>query len=286
MRVAVLGSAGQLGREFCRMLPASDVLPLTRNEIDLGRVGGIQAAIDSLDVDLLLNCAAYNHVDRAESEPDAAFAVNAWGVRELALACKQAKVKLVHFSTDYVFGLEPGKSPFTEQDAPGPASVYGLSKLAGEYLVRSIDPDALVIRTCGLYGVWAVGGKGNFVETMLRLAGEGKPLRVVDDQHCTPTYTRDLAKTTLELVKSGAAGLFHVTNAGDCSWFEFACEIFRLTGLDVSISPCSSSEYPRPARRPGYSVLSCEKLGRQGVPIPRPWPEALAAYLVVRNTRT
>src|SRR5439155_20410681 len=134
-------------------------------------------------------CAAYNFVDKAETEPEAAFAVNAWGVRELAKACTAAGTKLVHFSTDYVFGLDAGRAePLTENDPPGPVSVYGLSKLAGEYVVRAALPNHLVIRTCGLYGVWGSGGKGtNFVETMLRLAAEGKRLPVVNDQRCTPS---------------------------------------------------------------------------------------------------
>ena len=142
--------------------------------------------------DVVVNCAAYNFVDKAESEPDAAFAVNAWGVRDLARVCRDLDCVLVHFSTDYVFGLDSGRArPYAETDAPGPVSVYGLSKLAGEYLVRALCPRHFVIRTCGLYGVWGSGGKGgNFVETMLRVAGQGKPLRVVDDQICTPSVHR------------------------------------------------------------------------------------------------
>src|SRR5262249_32667935 len=154
-----------------------DVVPLTRQQADLARPETVLAALTALRPDVVVNCAAYNYVDRAEGEPDAAFAVNAWGVRELARVCHDLGCLRVHFSSDYVFGLEEHRrTPYRESDAPGPVSVYGLSKLAGEYLVRSPCSRSVVIRTCGLYGVWGSGGKGgNFVETMLRLAGEGKP---------------------------------------------------------------------------------------------------------------
>jgi len=286
MRIAVLGAAGQLGRDLCPRLPG-DVVPLSRTQIDLSNIAGIAPAIASLKPDVLVNCAAYNFVDKAETEPEAAFAVNAWGVRALAQACAAAGTKLVHFSTDYVFGLDASRAtPLTENDPPGPVSVYGLSKLAGEYLTQSCAPNSLVIRTCGLYGVHGSGGKGgNFVETMLRVAGQGKPLRVVADQHCTPSYTVDVAETVVALLHSGATGLFQVTNAGSCSWHEFAAEIFRLANLTPDLTPISSAQFGAPARRPPYSVLSNGKLASAGVRAPRPWQEAIAAYLQERSVR-
>ena len=284
MRIAVLGSAGQLGRDLCPRLP-DEVVPLTRSDIDLARPDTIAPCLVAARPDVFVNCAAYNFVDRAETEPDAAFAVNALGVRELARACAAGGVKLVHFSTDYVFGLDATRAtPLTEDDPPGPLSLYGLSKLAGEYLVRAAAPDALVVRTCGLYGTWGSGGKGgNFVETMLRVAGQGKPLRVVNDQHCTPSYTADVAGAAAALIRAGASGLFHVTSAGACTWYEFAAEIFRQTGLKPDLTPIASAQFGAPARRPPYSVLSNAKLASAGVNTPRPWPEALAAYLAERR---
>ena len=179
------------------------------------------------------------------------------------------------------------RQPWTESDAPGPVSVYGLSKLAGEYLVRALCPRHLVLRTCGLYGVWGSGGKGgNFVETMLRLAGQGKPLRVVDDQTCTPSYTVDVAETTLALLKADRPGLYHVTNSGGCTWHELARAIFELSGVYVNLTPIPSSEYPMPARRPAYSVLDHAALQALGIPSLRPWREALAAYLHERQQKT
>src|SRR5262249_8549339 len=178
------------------------------------RPESLQEALLQVRPKVVVNCAAYNFVDKAESEPLAAFAVNAWGVRALAQICRDLDCSLVHFSTDYVFGLDTARgSPYRETDAPGPASVYGLSKLAGEYLVRFICPKHFVIRTCGLYGVWGSGGKGgNFVETMLRLAGQGKPLRVVADQQCTPSYTVDIASAAAALIQTERFGLYHLTN--------------------------------------------------------------------------
>jgi dTDP-4-dehydrorhamnose reductase len=286
MRIAVLGANGQLGRDLCPRL-TGEVVGLTRAEIDLDRPETFAPGLAAARPDVVVNCAAYNFVDRAESEPDAAFRTNAWGVRELARACRDLGCRLVHFSTDYVFGLDAGRRPpFAEDDPPGPVSVYGLSKLAGEYLVRSVCPRHLIVRTCGLYGVWGVGGKGgNFVETMLRVAGQGKPLLVVDDQRCTPTYTADLADAIAALVTRSAEGLYHATNAGDCTWYGFATEIFRQSGVQADLTPITSEQFGSPARRPGYSVLSTGKLEQAGIAQPRPWRDALAAYLRERSNR-
>jgi dTDP-4-dehydrorhamnose reductase len=280
MRFALLGANGQLGRDLAGRLPGEVLVP-ERTQADLARPEGLLKSLDALAPDVVVNCAAYNHVDRAESEPEAAFAVNAWGVRELARWCGQRDALLVHFSTDHVFGLEAGRRrPYLETDSPGPVNVYGLSKLAGEYLVRGLCRRHLVIRTCGLYGLHGTGGKGtNFVETMLRLAAQGRPVRVVADQFCTPTSTTDLADAVAQLVGAGATGLFHRSNDGCCSWHEFACAVFRLAGVDVAPAAIRSSEYPCAARRPGYSVLESR------LPPLRPWQEALADHLRGRAER-
>jgi len=283
MRTAVLGAPGQLGRDICPRL-RGEVIPLGRVDIDLSDAARLRSKLTELRPDVVINCAAYNFVDQAESEPSAAFAVNAWAVRDLASVCRDLDCTLVHFSTDYVFGLDESRRvPYAEDDLPGPVSVYGLSKLAGEYLVRSTCPKHFVIRTCGLYGVWGSGGKGkNFVETMLKIAGQGKPLRVVNDQRCTPSFTADIADAAVALLQTADFGLYHITNAGDCTWYEFAREIFRAAGMSADITPITSAEFAAPARRPGYSVLSNDKLNRVGVTAPRPWTEALGAYLVAR----
>jgi dTDP-4-dehydrorhamnose reductase len=236
---------------------------------------------------VVVNCAAYNFVDRAESEPETAFAVNAWGVRALAEACSDLDAILVQFSTDYVFGLEERRTvPYEETDPPGPLSVYGLSKLTGEYLVRALCPKHFVIRTCGLYGVWGSGGKGkNFVETILRLAGRAESLRVVTDQVCTPSYTADVAATTAALVRTDHFGLYHLTNAGSCSWDTFARQILELEGVKAEVASITSHEYGAAARRPHFSVLATTKYMSLGLPPLRDWREALAAYLEERGSR-
>jgi dTDP-4-dehydrorhamnose reductase len=283
MKFAVLGAAGQLGRDLCPRLPG-EVVPLDRTRADLTNADQLKSTLTAERPDVVVNCAAYNFVDKAESEPDAAFAVNAWGVRNLARVCRDLDCVLVHFSTDYVFGLDTNRTtPLETTDPPGPLSAYGMNKLCGEYAVRAECPKHFVIRTCGLYGVWGSGGKGgNFVETMLRVAGQGKPLRVVDDQHCTPSYTADVAAATVALIASGKYGLYHVTNGGATTWYELARTALELAGVKADVSPIPSSGYPTPARRPGYSVLSLEGLATAGVTEPRPWREAVTAYLEER----
>jgi len=286
MKHAVLGAAGQLGRDLCPRLPG-DVVPLGRDRADLTRPEQLRSTLAELRPDVVVNCAAYNFVDRAESEPEAAFAVNAWGVWSLAAICRDLGCVLAHFSTDYVFGLDSERrTPYRETDAPGPVNVYGLSKLSGEYLVRAVCPRHFIIRTCGLYGVWGSGGKGgNFVETMLRLAGQGKPLRVVADQICTPSYTVDIGTATAALLQTDAYGLYHLTSAGSCSWHEFAAAIFEEAGVAAGLTPIPTSEYPTAARRPAYSVLDGAAYQALGLPPLRSWRAALSAYLQERKQK-
>jgi dTDP-4-dehydrorhamnose reductase len=251
-----------------------DVVALERSQADLTEPQKLRQVLERLRPEVVVNCAAYNFVDRAESKPESAFAVNAWGVRALAEACRDLNCVLVHFSTDYVFGLAAQRrTPYKPTDAPGPLGVYGLSKLVGEYLVRSLVARHFIVRTCGLYGVWGAGGKGgNFVETMLRSAAQGKPLRVVNDQECTPSYTVDVAEATAALLQTQQYGVYHLTNAGSCTWHAMAQTIFELAGVQADLTPIASAEWPAAARRPPYSVLECSR------PL-RPWREALAAYL-------
>lgn len=287
MKIAVLGAAGQLGRDLCpRLAVLGEVVPLSRADIDLARHETIAPALYALRPDTFVNCAAYNFVDKAETELDVVSAVNASGVGDLARHCRNIGAKLVHFSTDYVFGRDRARiTPYTETDEPGPLSYYGACKADGETFVL-YTPNHLVIRTCGLYGVWGSGGKGgNFVETMLRAAGQGKPLRVVNDQRCTPTYTADVADATVALIQRQASGLFHVVNSDDCTWYEFATEIFRQSDLKPDLAPIPTAERNDPAPRPAYSVLSTAKLASVlGSPL-RSWRDALAAYLAERRNK-
>jgi dTDP-4-dehydrorhamnose reductase len=280
LKHVVLGAAGQLGRELTKRLPG-EVMGLTRVLADLTCPDMLREVLTQHRPQFVLNCAAYNLVDRAESESDAALAVNAWGVRTLATICRDLDCTLVHFSTNYVFGLEATRStPYQETDAPGPVSTYGMSKLAGEYFVRAICPKHIIIRTCGLFGVLGSGGKGtNFVELMLRLAGQGKPLRVVSDQVCTPSAAADVAAGTVRLLAGGGPGIYHLTNSGSCSWYEFARAIFELAEVKAELTAVTSEEYGAAARRPGYSVLASR------LPRLRPWRDALTAYLLERTKK-
>ena len=285
IRCALIGAAGQLGFDLARTfdLPG-ELIRLTRADLDLLDPRATQRVLRDLRPTHVVNTAAYNQVDRAEDDPAAAFALNAAAVGALAEACDALDATLVHFSTDYVFD---GRRtlPYGEADAPGPLSRYGESKLAGERLALAGGRRAFVFRVCGLFGVARSTGKGgtNFVETMLRLAREGRPIRVVRDQVLTPSYTLDLARKVWRVVARGPHGLYHLTNAGATSWYDFAREIFRLAGLTPDLTGVTAADYGARAHRPAYSVLGHGRLAALGEDDLRPWPEALAAYLRERE---
>jgi dTDP-4-dehydrorhamnose reductase len=284
MKIVILGAAGQLGRQLSKVLPG-DVVALRRADADLAKPAELRQILTQLGPAIVVNAAAYTQVDRAEAEPGEAFAVNTLAVRDLATFCRDADCTLIHFSTDYVFGLDALRiSPYSETDPAGPINVYGNTKLAGEYLVQSTCPKYFILRTCGLYGPLQAGsGHTNFVETMLRKAEEGNPVRVVDDQVCTPTSVLDLAHAARELLESRAFGLYHVTNAGSCTWHEFAETIFELAKKAAVLVPIESKEYAAPARRPRYSVLSNARWIDIGYTPLRSWQEALERYLDERS---
>jgi dTDP-4-dehydrorhamnose reductase len=286
MRTVVLGAGGQLAHELLQIL--GDAVPLAHADLDVTSATNINETLAALEPAVVVNTAAYNMVDRAEEQPSAAFAVNFTGPLHVARACRRLGALLVHFSTDYVFGLDSSRSaPWEETDVPGPVSVYGASKLAGEYAVRAYCPKHLVIRTCGLYGVKGSRGKGgNFVETMLRLAATGNPVRVVNDQTCTPSFAQDVARTTAHMIERQFTGLFHLTNGGACTWYEFASAVFRLAGLTVDCRPVASSDFGLAARRPAYSVLSNAKLAAAGIRPCSHWRDALGRYFELRPART
>jgi dTDP-4-dehydrorhamnose reductase len=282
--IVVTGSGGQLGRALAaRLEPRAPVL-LAHAQLDLADLAAVERTIAALDPEVVINAAAFNHVDDAEARADEAFRANALGPWALARATARRGALLVHFSTDYVFdGL--AREPYGEDDPPAPLGVYGASKLAGERLAAT-NPLSMVLRTSALYGEVG-GGKGrNFVETMLRLARERRTIRVVDDQRMSPTWADDLAAKTIELVLRWVStradellGLYHVTNAGDCSWFELATETLGLAGLDAAIEPISTAAYGARAPRPAYSVLARRRLERLGSDDLRPWRDALRDYL-------
>lgn len=288
MRIAVIGAFGQLGSDLVPLL-GDRAIPLGHDDIEITDPVSIARALDTARPTHVINCAAYNLVDMAEAEPQLAHTINSLGPWNLATYCSERDLVLLHISTDYVFGRWEvfGKAsertvPWCEEDEPLPVSVYGESKLAGENFVRSICPKHFVVRTCGLYGHHAARKKGNFVETMLRLGSEPRELRVVADQRCTPTSTADLALVLASLIETDAFGLYHATNSGDCSWYEFSKEIFRLANCPAKAAPITAAEYGSKSRRPDYSVLDCSKLASLlGRPMPS-WQEALARYIAER----
>jgi dTDP-4-dehydrorhamnose reductase len=277
-RIAIVGASGQLGSELRRLL-GDRAIAIRHSQLELSDPTSIRAAFVATNPDFVVNAAAYNWVDKAEDEPQAAYAVNALGPRNLALACAERSLPLLHVSSDYVFGLDNGNAPFRETDSPGPVSAYGLSKLAGEYFVRSLCPQHFVVRTCGLYGNAEAVGKGNFVKTMLRLGRERGHVRIVNDQQCTPTSTADLAAALVQLIETDAFGLYHLTNQGATTWHDFAREIFLAAKLEVTTEPISTREFGAKALRPAYSVLNCDKAaGVLNVEMP-PWQEAVTQYV-------
>jgi dTDP-4-dehydrorhamnose reductase len=286
MRIAIIGARGQLGTALRETL-SGDVVPLDRSQLDLGDAKSIQSCLSAVKPDLVVNAAAHNFVDRAEDEPELALAVNSLGPRNIACFCGTRDLPLVHISTDHVFSgvvdLQDKQwfrdMPYREFDPPQPPSAYGMSKLAGERFVQLHCARHFVLRTCGLYGRAESAGKGNFVQTMLRLAGERDELRVVNDQRCTPTSAADLAAWIAALIRTDAYGLYHATNSGSCTWYEFATEIFRIADRRVKVVPITSAEFGAKAGRPPFSVLDCAKLQRVTGLTFRSWQEALAEYV-------
>jgi dTDP-4-dehydrorhamnose reductase len=286
VRYVLIGGTGQLGFDLARTfdLPGTLLTP-SHADLDILDAGRVGEALRELRPTHVLNTAAWNAVDAAETEPRRAFALNADAVGALAAACQAIGATLVHFSTDYVF--DGAKSaPYSETDAPNPLSAYGTSKLAGETLARERCERALIIRVSGLFGVAKSAGKGgtNFVETMLTLARQGRPLRVVADQVLSPSYTLDVARAVWRVIASGRIGLCHITSGGETSWHDFAREIFRLERLTPTLTAVTAAEYGARAKRPRYSVLAHGTLRALGIAEPRSWQPALAAYLAERRS--
>jgi len=285
VRILLTGGNGQLAQDLPRVLVDDEVVARAHAELDICNREELLAAVCQLHPSCVINTAAFNRVDECEDRPEEAFRVNAIGTYNVVLAAKQVGALVVHFSTDYVFDGSK-RAPYVETDVPNPLSIYGLSKLVGEIIVRQYGEKYFLIRTCGLYGHTGSRSKGgNFVETMLRLAAQGKTIRVVQDQIVTPTSTQDVAVKVAELIRTDHYGLYHMTNSGECSWYEFAREIFQLAGLAVNLEPTSTAAYSARARRPAYSVLDNQALRRAGFADLRPWPEALADYLRARAER-
>ena len=260
-----------------------DVTGFDRSSVDIGDAARVERALAQADPSLVINAAAYNQVDVAESEPLPAFTANALAVRNLAMACRQLDAVLVHFSTDYVFDGAAGRA-YTEEDPPHPLGAYAVSKLAGEFYARAYLERPLIIRTCGVFGPGGLRtARGNFVETMLRLAASGKPIRVVEDHVACPTYAPLLASRAADVVDRGLSGLFHIGGGTAISWFDYAALVFRVAGLKPELQPTTEKEYRTPARRPKYSVLSNAKMESCGIEPMPPLEKAVEMYMAARK---
>lgn len=277
--IVVTGCHGQLGSELCRQWGPL-ALGLDLPELDLTDGQRTAETLLRLRPRVIVNTAAYTLVDRAEEEPERCRTVNAAAVAVLADVCRQLDAVLVQVSTDYVFGQDAARrTPYTEHDPPGPLNTYGQSKLEGERRAAGWAKH-FIVRTCGLYGRLGPRSPGNFVATMLRLARQGKPLRVVNDQQCCPSFVPHVARAIRFLAATEAYGTYHVVNTGSTTWYELAAELFRQAGLEVSLVPITTAEYGARAPRPAYSVLDTSKYHALPDAPPMPaWQDALAEYL-------
>ena len=283
-RAAIFGSAGQLGVELARVFRNAGftILALTRGDVDITNAAQVEQRLAGFDPDLVLNSAAYNQVDVAEKEPQAAYLVNGLAVRNLALACRQLDARLIHFSTDYVFDGSATR-PYTETDPVHPLSAYAVSKLAGELYAQAYLETPLIIRTSGVFGPGGLRtARGNFIELMLRLATGEQTIRVVEDHVASPTYAPALAERTLALVQGGHHGTFHAGGGAAISWYEYAKLIFRQAGLEPQLQATNEREYRTAARRPKYSALSNAKMDAAGIQPMPPLDAAVRDYLARR----
>jgi dTDP-4-dehydrorhamnose reductase len=276
MRVTIFGASGLLGKALMREWRSDEVVGLSSRDVDIRNAARVEEIVQETRPDWIVLAAAYTDVDGCETNPELAYTVNRDGAMHVAGAAKKAGARLLFLSTDYVFD---GKktSPYETSDVRNPQSVYGRSKSEAEVGLQSLLPDCCVVRTSWIFGT---GGKC-FPNTILKLAESRLTLDVVNDQRGCPTFTDDLARALIHLCRNQASGIVHATNAGECTWFEFAREIVRGAGLATEVRPVDSQQMARPAPRPAYSVLSAKSLLNRGIIMPN-WQDALQRYLVER----
>ena len=285
MKVAVIGGNGQLGRDVNSAFAAEghEVTALTHQDLEISSLESVRTLLAAVRPEVVVNTAAFHHVEKCEAEPGLAFAINGMGARNIALVTAETGATLLHISTDYVFDGRKG-TPYVEEDLPAPLNVYGNTKLSGEFFVRSTNPRHFVVRTSAIYGESPCRAKGglNFVELMLKLSKEKTELRVVDDEFVSPTPTDQIAKQLVALGQSTDYGLYHATTEGSCSWFEFASAIFELTNTRIRLEPARPGEFPAKVPRPKYSVLENQALKSKSLNVFTHWKAGLENYLARR----
>ena len=282
MRIAIIGSTGQLGTDLVKTLvTVHEVIGLAHRDIEVSDCTSCHI-LKSYKPDVVINTAAFHKTDHCEEEPQKTFCVNALGARNIAMLTKEIGATVVYISSDYLFDGSK-KEPYTEEDVPAPLSTYGISKLAAEHFTRQ-NPKHYILRIASVFGVAGASGKGgNFVETMINKAKNNESIRVVDDMWMSPTYTKDIAsllKGILELQLP--YGIYHAANKGYCSWYQFAQQIFQITGLNPDLKPIKTDPNYGKARRPAFSALTSTKLSKYNLE-PRGWKEALRAYLIEKG---
>ncbi|MDQ0890925.1 dTDP-4-dehydrorhamnose reductase [Paenibacillus sp. V4I9] len=275
MRIVVTGANGQLGQDVVKLLRAKhEVHGLGREQLDITNESQCVGVLNALKPDVIIHSAAYTAVDLAETEEAIAYRDNADGTKNLAVAAESIGAKFCYISTDYVFD-GTAMNAYREDDNTNPQSVYGKSKRAGEQHVESLSSKYFIVRTSWVYGIYGA----NFVKTMLNLAQTRDSLKVVSDQFGSPTYTVDLAVFLEQLVQTELYGIYHASNVGVCSWYDFACAIFEESGVKIKVDPCTTEEFPRPAPRPRNSAMEHEAIRANGFEDLRPWREGLRAFL-------
>lgn len=276
MKILIVGGRGMLGTDLMEAFSSvHDTTGMDLPELDITQLEQCHAKLKEFRADVVLNAAAFTQVDACESREREAFLVNGHGAGNLAIAAASSGAMLVHYSTDYVFDGQK-EAAYVEEDLPNPQNVYGKSKLLGETLIREHCPNHLILRTSWLFGP----NGNNFIRTIVNAARKGNPLRVVNDQKGSPSYSKDLAAHTLRMIAAGCRSTYHVTNSGYCTWYELASEAVAWAGMQsIPIAPVSSSEFPRPAPRPANSVLANAHLQRDGLPLMRPWQAAIREYV-------
>ncbi len=287
MKIAIIGSNGQLGSDIFEVLNESysdKVVGLTHNDIDVSELDSVNSVLKEIKPKIIINTAAFHNVPLCEKEMDKAFAVNSGGAENLAKISNELKAVLFHFSTDYVFDGEK-KKPYIEKDKPNPLNIYAKSKLEGENRIKKIAEKYYILRVAGLYGKYPSRVKGyNFVGLMLKLAKERDEIRVVDDERTTPTYTREIAEQlSLMIKKEPPFGIYHATAEGECSWYEFAKAIFEISGIKTNLKKAAPGEFATEVKRPKYSVLENFNLKKAEINIFKHWKDELRDYLGSSN---
>jgi dTDP-4-dehydrorhamnose reductase len=285
VKVAVIGASGQLGEDVgAAFLAAGDtVTMLSHGDVEVSSLDSVKNSLGEIRPDVVVNTAAFHHIEKCEADPALAFAVNSLGALNVAQVTDSLGAKLLHMSTDYVFDGKK-RTPYTEQDPPAPLNVYGNSKLSGEFFVRCTNPRHFVVRVSAIYGSHPCRAKGglNFIELMLKLSNERDELRVVDDEFVTPTSAIEIALQLVALSRISDYGVYHATAEGSCSWYEFAATIFDLTGTRVRLEHARPGEFPAKVLRPNYSVLENQALKTRSLNVFSHWKVGLEEYLARR----